>query len=74
MKHTPGPWKVVNAGPHWNNKATTNFQIQYGADGLLLHEADGSLLIMDAYDSIKGSKTSHIKFSELGAEWSQGAF
>lgn len=32
-KHTPGPWKVFNAGPHYNNQAIDNLQIQYGEDG-----------------------------------------
>lgn len=47
---------------------------RYGDDGLLLHEADGSLLIMDVYFDHMGPRTPHIKFSEIGAEWSQGAF
>ena len=33
MKHTPGPWKAVNNGPHWNNKAIDNIEIQHGIDG-----------------------------------------
>jgi hypothetical protein len=33
MKHTPGPWKVVANGPHWNNEAITNYEIQYGDIG-----------------------------------------
>lgn len=32
-RHTPGPWKVFNAGPHYNNQAIDNLQIQYGEDG-----------------------------------------
>lgn len=54
MKHTPGPWKVVNAGPHWNNKATTNYQIQYGDDGECIsdhvYEAADAQLIAAAPD------------------------
>lgn len=25
--HTPGPWHVRNAGPHWNNPAIPNYRV-----------------------------------------------
>jgi hypothetical protein len=48
-KHTPAPWKMVDAGPHYNNKAITNYQIQYGDDGECIsdhvyEEADARLI------------------------------
>ncbi len=33
MKHTKGPWKAVNNGPHHNNPDITNFEIQFWEDG-----------------------------------------
>lgn len=29
-KHTAGPWEVLNAGKHWNNKELDNLQITAG--------------------------------------------
>ncbi len=33
MNHTPGPWKAVPGGKHWNNQDLVNIEIQYGEDG-----------------------------------------
>lgn len=27
VKHTPGPWHVLDAGPHWNNTAIPNYRV-----------------------------------------------
>lgn len=56
------------------NELDAEAKRRYGEHGLLLHEADGSLLVMDRYLDTDKSKTPHIKFCELGAYWSQGAF
>jgi hypothetical protein len=42
-------WKAVNCGNHWNNKAITNWQIQYSDDGECISdhvysEADAKLI------------------------------
>lgn len=60
MVHTPGPWKVVNAGQHWNNKTTTNYQIQYGDDGECIsdhvYEPADAQLIAAAPDLLEALK------------------
>lgn len=30
---TPGDWRAVNNGPHWNNPIITNWTIEYSEDG-----------------------------------------
>lgn len=59
--YTPGPWKAVNAGIHWNNPDLINLQIQYGNDGeciadTVYEEADANL-IAAAPDLIEALKT-----------------
>ena len=57
------------------NELDAEAKRRYGPDGLLLHEADGSLLIMDKYNTDSAtSREPHIKFSVIGVYWSQGAF
>ena len=29
-KHTPGPWHVIDGGPHWNCPEIKNFQVREG--------------------------------------------
>jgi len=58
---TPGPWKVVNAGPHWNNETTDNYQIQYGEDGECISDhvyelADAHLIAAAIRQRIEGEK------------------
>lgn len=48
-KHTPGPWRVENLGPHWNNPDITNFAICWSVDGErvvdhVYEEADANLI------------------------------
>jgi len=33
LDHTPGPWKSVNCGNHWNNPYLERYEIHYGNDG-----------------------------------------
>ena len=60
MGHTKGPWKVVNAGKHWNNKAIDNLQIQYGDDGECIsdhvYEMADARLISAAPDLLEALK------------------
>ena len=37
-KFTPGPGRVINNGPHWNNQRITNWEIAYSQDGELVAE------------------------------------
>ena len=52
MSHTPGPWKAVDAGKHWNNPTLTNIEIHYSEDGECIadtvYEMDDALLIAAA--------------------------
>ena len=38
QKWTPGQWRVINNGPHWNNQRITNWEIAYSQDGELVAE------------------------------------
>lgn len=33
FKGTPGPWKVLTLGPHWNNDSLEHVQVTYGYYG-----------------------------------------
>lgn len=46
---------------------------RYGQEGLLFHEGDGGICIMDELP-MDGDKNAHVKFSESGARWGAGAF
>ena len=50
MEHTPGPWKYVKQGPHWNNPALERIEIQHGNDGeciadTVYEEADARFIV-----------------------------
>lgn len=55
-KHTPGPWRVVNAGPHWNNTAIPNYRVvrtpaPSGPNGYdVAWSADGELVVEHVYE------------------------
>lgn len=33
FRGTPGPWKVITTGKHWNNSDLENIQVQFGYAG-----------------------------------------
>lgn len=37
-KHTPGPWHVLNHGPHYNNPRIDHLEIAWSKDGELVTE------------------------------------
>lgn len=48
-KHTPGPWRVIQSGMHWNNPGQINWNIAWSDDGelvteLVYEEADARLI------------------------------
>ena len=58
---TPGPWRVINNGPHWNNQRITNWEIAYSQDGELVAEhvyAEADAYLMAAapelFDALDG--------------------
>lgn len=47
--YTPGPWKAVHRGKHWNNPSVENYEIWWSEDGELVvdqvyEEADAHLI------------------------------
>lgn len=59
--YTPGPWRAVDRGAHWNNPSITNWEIHWSEDGECVvdhvyEEADANL-IAAAPDLIEALKS-----------------
>lgn len=76
-KHTPGPWKAVNAGNHWNNPAIENWIITYGPDGEQIvdhvYEKQDAMLIASAPALLAALKELQGQLSRYG-DWDDGCF
>ena len=63
--------QFVELGNELNREAKR----RYGPEGLLFHEADGSVCVMSFLpDEAYGNPNQYVKFSESGAEWGAGGF
>lgn len=67
--------RKLNQMVRLGNELDAEAKRRWGQDGLLFHEADGGLVMMDILSEEAGSKSDHVMFAAKDMVlWGSGAF